>query len=76
MISLNDDELRIVMRLAEPVRPEHRGAYLQDVAAALDQCPERGLGLLHRICVEAQQRHFDPPTFHRELPPRQFRNVG
>jgi hypothetical protein len=50
---LNDSQLDIVMRHAEPLHPHDRGAYLKAVSAALRGQPEIGDGLLARICREA-----------------------
>ena len=59
-IRLTDSELDVVMSAA-PVAVERRDAFLQAVASALQGCGEIGPGVVHRICVEAQRAHFEPP---------------
>jgi hypothetical protein len=63
-ISLSDDELAAVMDGARPLAPEHRDAFLRDIAAELAKHPdELGPGIVHRLVRETQRRYFDPPTF-------------
>jgi hypothetical protein len=42
MFSLNDDELKVIMRLAAPIAPRLRGLFLQNVAAELEQLQQQG----------------------------------
>jgi hypothetical protein len=57
--SLSDDELDQVMSLAQAVPVEQRDGFLQAVAGALAQYPERarGPGLIHRE-ARMLQRYF------------------
>jgi hypothetical protein len=67
---LDDDELQIVMRMAEPISRDRRSAFLQDVADALGTYPAVGPGLVSRVCREVQARHFDPPLATETSAPR------
>jgi hypothetical protein len=62
-ISLTDDQLTEVFRLASPLRPDQRAAFLEDVAAALSQAPHLEDGVVYRVCRESQRKFFDPPDF-------------
>jgi hypothetical protein len=64
-IRLSDSEFNAVMSAARPIPVERRDDFLQDVAALLSGCVEVGPGVVHRICAEAQKRHFDPPDLGR-----------
>ena len=52
-----DEEMDLLITLASPLRPSSRGDFLRLVANKLSGYPPtaRGVGLLHRIGVEAQQ---------------------
>ena len=63
MIRLNDDQLRIVMGLAQPLAPWQRDAFLQAVARRLTG-QEIGDGALHAAAVAAQ-REIINSTGHR-----------
>ena len=64
-LRLTDDQLTAVMRAAQPLAVDDRGAFLQDVATALrDQ--ELGDGTVYRTIVQVQQKYFDPPTIGLE----------
>jgi hypothetical protein len=65
LIKLSDDELSAVMSACAPIAPERRGAFLQEVAAALRGCPEIGPGAVHRAIASAQRAHFDAPDLSR-----------
>jgi hypothetical protein len=57
MISLDDDELAIVMTLAAPLHPTRRGAFLEAVMQEAAKHAETGPGLINRI-ARALQRRF------------------
>jgi hypothetical protein len=59
-LRLTDDQLAAVLRAAEPLAVGDRGAFLQDVAAAL-QGQELGDGTVYRAIAQAQRRYYDPP---------------
>ena len=62
MISLSDDELRIVMDAAAPIHPRDRGQFLRDVAAELAKYPELGPGVIGRVVAKVQKQHLNPPS--------------
>jgi hypothetical protein len=59
-LRLTDDQLAAVLRAAEPLAIGDRGAFLQDVAAAL-QGQELGDGTVYRAIAQAQRQYYDPP---------------
>ena len=59
-LRLTDDQLAAVLQAAEPLAVGDRGAFLQDVAAAL-QGQELGDGTVHRAVAQAQRQYYDPP---------------
>jgi hypothetical protein len=63
MISLSDDELRIVMDAAKPLAPRSREAFLIDVAAELAKYPELGAGIVSRVASRLQRQHLNPPRY-------------
>jgi hypothetical protein len=66
-ISFSDSELDLLLVLAQPLAPSQRDAFLQAVAEALAQYPERGDGLTHKIGVELQQRFRAAPPSMRSF---------
>jgi hypothetical protein len=61
-VSLDDDQLAIVMAAAQPLEPTARHAFLIAVAAELAKdSPELGPGSIHRLVREMQPRYFDAP---------------
>jgi hypothetical protein len=64
-ISLNDDEMSVLMSLAGPIDQQRRPQFLQEVAAELEakrQAGELGEGSVHRTARAIQRRFFDPPA--------------
>ena len=59
-LRLTDDQLAAVLQAAEPLAIGDRGAFLQDVAAAL-QGQELGDGTVYRAIAQAQRQYYDPP---------------
>jgi hypothetical protein len=57
-LSLDDDQLADLMRLAGPIPIEHRDAFLQHVAAALGNS-ELGPGALYRVARDAQRKFLN-----------------
>jgi hypothetical protein len=49
-----------VLQAAQPLAVDDRGAFLQDVAAAL-QGQELGDGVVYRTIAEVLRRYYDPP---------------
>ena len=66
-LRLTDDQLAAVLQAAEPLAVGDRGAFLQDVAAAL-QGQELGDGTVYRAIAQAQRQYYDPPIL--SAPPR------
>ena len=54
---LSDDELRIILEAATPIRPQDRDQFLRDVADQLAHYREIRLGVVGRVCKELQRRH-------------------
>jgi hypothetical protein len=52
--ALSDDELEAVMSAARPLQPKARTEFLTAVAAELERQPERGPGVIYRVCRELQ----------------------
>jgi hypothetical protein len=67
-IKLTDSELTHIFEAARPIPVNRRDDFLQEVARLLRGCIEVGPGTVHRACVEAQSRFFDPPDFDRAVP--------
>jgi hypothetical protein len=61
-IALTDAQLDVIHRLAWPLAPQDRGAFLELVAQLLQEQPTIGDGTVHRIAVEAQRRFWSPPA--------------
>ena len=62
-LRLTDDQLTAVLRAAEPLAVGDRGAFLQEVAAALNG-QELGDGMVYRVVAQVQRRYYDPPILH------------
>ena len=63
-LQLSDDEMSVLMRLAEPIDHRLRPEFLQAVAAELEaggQPGAVGIGSVHRVARTVQRRFFDPP---------------
>src|SRR5262245_29220476 len=56
-LSLSDDELTAIMTACQPLAPDRRVAFLEDVARALATYPVIGPGHVHRAIVTAQRAH-------------------
>lgn len=60
-LALSDSELDAVMTACQPLAPDRRDAFLQEVANLLRGCVEIGPGAVHRAIALAQRAHFDAP---------------
>jgi hypothetical protein len=60
-LSLDDDELSILMHLAEAVPVEHRDAFLRNVAEALGAYSVLGPGIVSRTAASLQRRYITAP---------------
>jgi|GraSoiStandDraft_16_1057320.scaffolds.fasta_scaffold408270_1 hypothetical protein len=58
-LRLTDDQLAAVLHAAEPLAIGDLGAFLQDVAAAL-QGQELGDGTVYRAIAQAQRQYYPP----------------
>jgi hypothetical protein len=66
-LALSDSEMAAVIDAARPIPPRDRSAFLRDVVAELQKCPELGPGIIGRVVAKVQRQH---------LAPRVGRNVG
>jgi hypothetical protein len=62
-IRLSDSQANAVFAAAHPLQPHRRSAFLEEVAREIARLPEVGDGLLYRMIMQIQRKHFDPPTF-------------
>jgi hypothetical protein len=60
-LALTDTQMAAVRAAAEPLAPDNRAAFLQEVATALAVVPDIGDGQLHQLLATIQRRHWDPP---------------
>ena len=60
-ISLNDDELKVVLAAAAPLRPGDRDPFLRALAQELSRHQQLGPGLIARIAKDLQRVFFSPP---------------
>ena len=61
MISLDDDQMQILMTAAAPIATKDRAAFLADVAAELARHEVIGAGVIHRVTAAAQRRYLNAP---------------
>ncbi len=63
-ISLSDEQLAEVMRLAEPLQSPDRSAFLTALAAELQGASEIGDGQLHRVATALLRtgQYWKPPA--------------
>jgi hypothetical protein len=69
-MQLNDEELTIVLALAEPIDQRRRPEFLAAVAAELEAEAVHGPGAAHRVGRAIQRKYFEPPQFRETLGPR------
>jgi hypothetical protein len=62
-IHLSDQQMDAVLAASHPLPPDRRSAFLEDVANEISRHPILGDGLLHRLIMQIQKKHFDPPDF-------------
>jgi hypothetical protein len=62
---LSDEQMTAILAASMPIPFNRRTVFLAEVASALNQLPEIGDGALHRVIMEIQRRHFDPPISTR-----------
>jgi len=61
VLALTDRQLDLIHRLAAPLAPEQRAAFLEAVATALRWEPALGDGTVYRVALEQQRRFWTPP---------------
>jgi hypothetical protein len=64
-LALTDEEMNTLYRLAGPLDPHDRGAFLEAVAERLRGVEILGPGIVARIAAETQRQYFDPPVIER-----------
>jgi len=64
VVMLTDDEMEAVTRAAQPLPPEARGAFLEQVARALEGQPI-GAGVVHRVLRDLQPFYTASPDRRR-----------
>ena len=47
-LGLSDEELQLIRAAAQPIAPDQRSAFLEEVIAALSSEPVVGVGAIHR----------------------------
>ena len=70
-LELNDNEMTILRRLAEPLDQQRRTQFLQEVAAELEAkrlAGEIGEGAVHRLARDLQRKYFTPPQLPNASP--------
>jgi hypothetical protein len=65
LLALSDNQLTIVMAMAEPLPPDLRSDFLEAVARQLAGQGELGDGLVSRTCRALVRQYFDPPDLTR-----------
>jgi hypothetical protein len=60
-IALTDSQMMAILAAAAPLAAHDRNPFLMEVAQLLQALPEVGDGALHRVIMQVQRRHFDPP---------------
>jgi hypothetical protein len=74
-VALTDAQMMAILAAAAPLAARDRNPFLLEVAQLLQTLPEVGDGALHRIIMQVQRRHFDPPDLdaraelHRRMAP-------
>jgi hypothetical protein len=66
-LALTDAQITTIMRIARPLSPPQRTAFLEMLAAKLNGQRELGDGEVYRLCRELQRQHFDPPIIDRGI---------
>ena len=67
-IYLTDSELEAVMAAARPLAPRDRDRFLQAVAQAIAELPERGPGSVYRAIHDTFKTHFVAPDLRTDEP--------
>jgi hypothetical protein len=68
-VALSDQQMMAILAAAAPLAAHDRNPFLLEVAQLLQTLPEVGDGALHRIIMDVQRRHFDPPELNAHAVP-------
>src|SRR5262245_18524407 len=60
-IRLSDEQMSALLAASHPLPPASRSAFLEHCARELVYLPLVGDGALHRVVMQVQRQHFDPP---------------
>jgi hypothetical protein len=63
LFHLTDEQANAVFAAAHPLPPHRRSAFLEEVAREISRHPILGDGLLYRLIVQIQKKHYDVPDF-------------
>jgi hypothetical protein len=69
-IALTDEEMSAILAASHPLSPDARGPFLEACARELSALPMVGDGAVHRVIMQVQRQHFDPPDLARGHVPR------
>jgi hypothetical protein len=61
-IALSEEQMAAILADAQPLERHAREPFLREVAQMLQAQPQLGDGSLHRLIMEVQRRHRDPPN--------------
>jgi hypothetical protein len=61
-VSLSVSELALIHHAAAPLDRDRQDAFVTALLAALEECPELGPGVVHRVIRETQRQYWDPPV--------------
>jgi hypothetical protein len=70
-LHLNDEEMSLLLSLAQPIDQRQRTQFLTEVTTAIEEEAARasvGPGLVHRVACTVQRRFFDPPVLPNAAP--------
>jgi hypothetical protein len=60
-IKMTDEQMSALLAASHPLPPDSRSAFLEHCARELARLPIVGDGVLHRVIMQVQREHFDPP---------------
>jgi hypothetical protein len=68
-VALTDAQMMAILAAAAPLAAHDRNPFLLEVAQLLQALPEVGDGALHRVIMQVQRKHFDPPETDERAQP-------
>ena len=60
-VRLSDQELSVLMDMAQPLTPKARGEFVRACCQILGKCEFFGTGVVYRVAREVQKRFWAPP---------------